>query len=93
MSDVSPEALRAALIEALREAHRAGRGIPPSLELPARAFARAQREAGVAVEKVIIEIKAIVRSETNDREVLYIPRLVGWTVAGYFAGTPGREEA
>lgn len=93
MSDVSPELLRAALIEALREAYRAGLGIPPSLEPRARAFARAQREAGVAVEKVIIEMKAIVRAETNDRELLFVPRLVGWTVAGYFAGSQSREEA
>lgn len=92
MSDVSPELLRDSLVQGLRDAYRAGVGIPASLETRTRAFARAQREAGVAVEKVIIEIKALVRAETNDRDLLYIPRLVGWTVAGYFAGTSKREE-
>lgn len=88
----SPDALRASLIAAIREASHSPRGVPASLEDDAREFARAQRVAGVAVEKVIIDVKAIVRSEAGELALLFLPRIVGWTVAGYFAGTPRRDD-
>jgi hypothetical protein len=91
--DTTPELLRAALIEAIRDACDAGRGIPASLEAAARDHARAQREAGLPVEKLIIQMKDAIRRETGQQEFLFLPRVIGWTVAGYFAGTSEREEA
>ena len=93
MPDASHEVQRVALAEAVRSAYRAGRGLPASLEQVARTFARTQREAGIAVERVIIEVKGIVRAETADDDLVYVPRLVGWTVAGYFAGTAAPDES
>lgn len=87
MSDVSAAALRLALINALREAYRNGLGAPRTLETHVRDYARAMRLAGVPVEKVIIEVKAMVNAETLDHEPVFRPRVVGWSVAGYFAGT------
>ena len=93
MPDATPDSLRAALIVQIREACRAGVGLPESLEIAARAHARAQREAGLPVEKLIIAMKEDIRRETGEQEFLFIPRVIGWTVAGYFAGTSRREEA
>jgi hypothetical protein len=80
-------AARAALVAALQTAHSARRGVPHSLEFPVRAFARASREAGIDVAEVLIEVKALVRRQVAADEPIFTPKVVGWTVAGYFAGT------
>lgn len=87
MADASVVPLRAALIETIRSARATGRGIPPELEGRVRAYARAQREAGLLVEQVLIEVKALVRAEAGADELVFTPKVVGWTVAGYFEGT------
>lgn len=93
MPDVPTATLRLALVEALRDAYRTGLGVPRTLEAPVRAYARAMRLDGVAIEKVIIELKDLVRDETRDHEGVFRPRIVGWTVAGYFAGTSRAGES
>jgi hypothetical protein len=79
--------LRAALIDALRTARAAGRGVSPELEEQVRAYARAQREAGLLIEQVLIEVKGLVRDATGEHEPVFTPKVVGWTVAGYYHGT------
>lgn len=39
------------------------------------------------IEKAVIHIKELVRSETGGDEAVFIPSVVGWAIAGYFAGT------
>jgi hypothetical protein len=90
--DTTPDQLRTALIQAIRDASQAGSGIPASLESATRDHARAQREAGMPVEKLIIDMKDAIRREAGEMEFLFIPRVIGWTVAGYFAGTPRHDE-
>jgi hypothetical protein len=58
-----------------------------SLEAPARAYARAQREAGLRIEAVLQEAKYMLVEETGINEPVLKPRVIGWIVAGYFAGT------
>lgn len=77
---------RARLTAAVQAAYKAGAGVPVELEEPTRAFARAAHGAGVPVEKVIIEIKELLRTETADHALVFVPRVVGWAVAGYFHG-------
>ena len=91
MSDVTSAALHAALVVALRDADAAGRGLPPALEGLVRSYARALRLDGVAVERMIVDVKAMVRAETGNHELVFMPRIVGWAVAGYFAGSAPPE--
>lgn len=92
MSPSSSLLLRAALTSAIRAAYAAGAGVPPALEQPTREYARAEHDAAVPVEKVIIEIKELLRTETSDHALVYIPRVVGWVVAGYYQGAaPSRR--
>lgn len=86
LSSEAPSALRAQLIAQLDEAHRARRGVPPALEAPVRAWARAQREAQIPIERVIVDMKALVSEHVHADTPVFIPRVVGWTVAGYFDG-------
>ena len=88
---VQVELLRTAFAAAVRAAYEAGVGVPPALEAPTRALARAEHDAGVPVEKMIIEIKELLRTQTSDHALVFIPRVVGWAVSGYFAGSPRRE--
>lgn len=88
MPATPPDKLRAALVDALRAAYRAGVGVPPELEARTRSYARAQHDASVPVEKVIIEIKELVRTETADHSMVFVPRVIGWAVAGYFQSAP-----
>jgi len=60
--------------------------VPPALEAPVRAYARAQREASVPIERVLVEVKALVSEHMLIDTPVFIPRVVGWTVAGYFDG-------
>lgn len=81
---------RTAYVESLRSAHAAGRGATPSVEVAVRAYARALREAGVAVGTALVEVKSLVREHTGLDEPIFVPKVVGWAVAGYFDGTSDR---
>ena len=90
--DRSPEvdAKRAAYIESLRLAHAARQGATPRVEAAVRAYARAMREAGVAVGAALVAVKDLARAHTGNDEPLFTPKVVGWAVAGFFAGTGNR---
>jgi hypothetical protein len=93
VSDPTAAPLRVAFARALRDAYAAGLGVPPGLEPVVRSYARSLRLDGIAVEKMLIDVKSIVREETGQHEVVYIPRVVGWAVSGYFAGTSPKDKA
>jgi hypothetical protein len=87
------DARRAELIEALRSAHAARRGVTASLEPTVRAYAKAMRETGVSIGQALVAVKDLVRAHTGHDEPLFTPKVVGWAVAGYFAGTSGKGES
>lgn len=89
MNPVGPARARLTLQEALRSAYATRLAPPASLEEPARRYARALRLSGVSIESALVDVKTLVREETGDHEMLYIPRVVGWAVAGYFARITG----
>jgi len=78
---------RAQLIEALVEAHRVRRGVPPALESLVRTFARAEREAGVPVERVLVDLKRLIAETVHGEADLFAKRLVEWAVAGDYHAT------
>jgi hypothetical protein len=39
------------------------------------------------IEPALIEVKALVRELTGSDAPIFIPKVVGWTVAGYCADT------
>jgi hypothetical protein len=86
VSQEALSALRAQLAAQLDEAHRARRGVPPALEAHVRAYAHAQRVASVPIERVLVDVKALVSERMAADTPVFIPRVVGWTVAGYFDG-------
>lgn len=64
------------------------------LEAHVRAYAHAHRIAGTPIEHVLVEMKALASEHTLDDAPIFIPRIVGWTVAGYFdraARAPGGQ--
>ena len=75
------------LAEALASAQRARLGLPSDLESLVRMYARAHREVGTNVGAVLIEVKALVRDHANLDAPIFMPKVVGWTVAGFYAGT------
>ena len=77
------------LAEALRLASEARRGLPAALEETVRAFARARRLGGRTVGETLVEVKALVTSNAGRDELVFMPKVVGWTVAGYFEGSNG----
>ncbi len=79
--------LSARLAVALADAHRARLGLPSDLEALVRLYAHAHREAGSNIGAVLIEVKALVRDFSDIDAPVVMPKVVGWTVAGYFAGT------
>jgi hypothetical protein len=79
------------LVEALIAARAARRGVPASLERVVRGYARERREGGADIGRVLVEVKSIVRQLMGDDEPVFTPKVVGWTVAGYFAST-GTEQ-
>jgi hypothetical protein len=83
--------MAAQLVEALRLAHAARRGVPLGMETLVRAHARAQRTSGANVGRMLVELKELVRANTGDDEPLFTPRVVGWAVAGFFEGTGGSD--
>jgi hypothetical protein len=87
MADDIPPAARTRLLTALTAAREAGRGVPDALEQEVRDFARLSREHGLSVSELLIEVKALVRTHVGVDEPLFTPKVVGWAVAGYFAGT------
>lgn len=87
MSSSGVEVARAAYIESLRLAHAARRGVTPSVEVAVRAYARAMREADIAIGTALVEMKDLVRAHTGPDEPIFTPKVVGWAVAGYYAGT------
>lgn len=87
MSDDGASAARARLLAALHAARDARRGVPDTLQFEVRAFARASREAGLSIAELLIEVKELIRTQMGADEPLFTPKVVGWAVAGYFAGT------
>ena len=85
-ADHSSEA-RAVLLTALAAVHRSGRVDATPLETPVRAFARAQREAGVDIVALLADLKQMLLDTTGNNEPVLKPRVIGWGVAGYYAGT------
>ena len=89
----SPTPRADALVAALRAAAELSRGVPADLEAIVRAFAVEEREAGKRVEEMLLDAKALVRDTTGRDEPLFTPKVVGWSVAGYFSGRPGRRNS
>jgi hypothetical protein len=77
----------AQLVEALRAAREARRGLPAELQAVVRAYGRARREAGDSIGRVLIDVKRLVREHASTDEAVFTPKIVGWTVAGFFEGT------
>jgi hypothetical protein len=86
MSDEGASAARARLRTALSAARDAQRGVPLTLEDDVRTFARLSRDAGRSISELLIEVKEMVRAQTDTDEPLFTPKVVGWAVAGYFSG-------
>ena len=84
MSTNDVETMTAQFVENLRLAHAARRGVPANMEVVVRAYARAQREAGVPIGCMVVEVKDLVRVHTGQDDAIFTPRVVGWTVAGFF---------
>jgi hypothetical protein len=74
------------LAEALRAAHVAGRGVPSELEAVVRGYAAARRASGDQIERILVDVKALLRDHVGGDVDIFKHRVVGWTVAGYFAG-------
>ena len=81
------DALTARLAGALADAHRARLGLPGDLESLVRLYAQAHRDAGSNIGAVLIEVKALARDHSGIDAPIFTPKVVGWTVAGFFAGT------
>jgi hypothetical protein len=52
-----------------------------------RAYGRSRREAGHSIGRVLIEVKRLVREHAAADETVFTPKIVGWTVAGFFEGS------
>jgi hypothetical protein len=74
---------------ALIEAHHARLGVPASLEPLVRTFARAAREGGIPVERVLVDLKRLLAETVHGEADLFATRVVGWAVAGYYHGSKG----
>jgi hypothetical protein len=84
-------AARAAFIEALRSAYTVRRGATPQVEATARAYGRAMRVAGENIGKALVLVKDLVRAHSGYDEPIVTPKVVGWTVAGFFEGTSPKD--
>jgi hypothetical protein len=85
------EILSARLTEALRAAHVAGLGVPPELQDLVREHAKSWRVAGGEIGPLLVEAKRLVRETTGTHEPVFTPKVVGWSIAGYFDGTPTKS--
>ena len=47
-------------------------------------FARAEREAGTPVERVLVELKQLLAETVHSDADIFAKRVVGWAVAGYY---------
>ena len=83
---------RVQLIAALTAAHQARRGVPLSLESVVREYARECREAGAEIGRVLVDVKGLVRERMAADEPVFTPKVVGWTVAGYFSASGSRRD-
>jgi hypothetical protein len=83
MPDTTP---REQLILALEAAAEAKRGVPPELQLIVRAFARAERLQGAEIGSVLVTVKKLVEMHAGADAIVFTPKVVGWTIAGYFYG-------
>jgi hypothetical protein len=87
VSSSEADAKRTEFISALRSAYAARRGVTPDVEPTVRAYGRAMREAGTPIGRALVEVKDLLRAHTGYDEPLFTPKVIGWAVAGYFAGT------
>ena len=79
------DSLRRAFIASIAGAH--GRRTElAAAEANTRAFARALRTSGVGVEAALAEGKELIRGHTGADAFRFMPSLVGWMIAGYYAG-------
>jgi hypothetical protein len=67
------------------------RGVTPEVETTVRAYARAMRVASENIGQALVQVKDLVRAHTGYDEPIFMPKVVGWTVAGFFEGTSGRS--
>ena len=81
------DTLRRALVAAISAARLSRRADPTTIDLAARAYARAKREAGAPVTEVLVEVKALLVEHAGADAGVFTPKVVGSTVAGYFAGS------
>ena len=58
--------------------------MPLALEPLVRSFARAERDAGTSIERVIVDLKRLLAETVHGEADLFVRRLVGWAVAGYY---------
>lgn len=86
----STDVLRLRFLSALAVAHSAGRGNPRPIEESVRAYARSQRENGVGITSLLIEVKRLIQEQAGKDAPVFTPRVVGWAVAGFYAGTSPR---
>ena len=50
-------------------------------------FARAERESGTPVERVLVDLKRLLAETVHGDADLFAKRVVGWAVAGYYHST------
>jgi hypothetical protein len=81
------------LTNALTDAHAARRGVPIELRPVVADYAKASRSAGVQIGALLVDVKQLVRRTTGQDEALFIPKVIGWAIAGYFEGTSSREQS
>ena len=82
------EITSAHLADALRQATNGRRdAMLPALEETVRAFARGRRLTGRTVGETLVEVKALVSAHAGRDELVFMPKVVGWTVAGFFGGS------
>lgn len=74
------------LIQALQVAGAARRGVPTELQPIARAFAKAERLRGESVARVLITVKELIDTHVGPDALVFRPKVVGWTIAGYYDG-------
>jgi hypothetical protein len=82
---------RAAFIDALRSAYVARRGATPQVEATAREYALAMRTAGSGIGQALVQVKDLVRAHSGYDEPIVTPKVIGWTVAGFFYGVSPRD--
>jgi hypothetical protein len=87
MPDAASAAARTALLNAIATIPEIGRLDPGLLEAPVRAYAKAQREAGIGIVALLTDVKRMLKERAGRNEPVLTPRVIGWAVAGYYAGT------